>query len=93
MRRIAGVKRIDKRRMDELREEVGVRESLTGELVGRPLKWVGHVNKMEGVRLTKRAKALGVEGRMRRGRPKLRRKDYVKSDLLGVEGMENEGEG
>ena len=29
VRRIAGAKRIDKRRMEELREEVGVRESLT----------------------------------------------------------------
>ena len=27
MRKIAGVKRIDRRRMEELREEVGVRES------------------------------------------------------------------
>ena len=34
VRRIAGVKRIDKRRMEELTEEVGVRESLTRELVG-----------------------------------------------------------
>ena len=33
IRRIAGVKRIDKRRMEELREEVGVRESLTRKLV------------------------------------------------------------
>ena len=33
MRRIVGVKRIDKRRTEEMREEVGVRESLTRELV------------------------------------------------------------
>ena len=33
VRRIAGVKRIDKRRMEELREEVGVKESLTRKLV------------------------------------------------------------
>ena len=38
---------------------------------------------MEGVRLTKRADALGVEGR-RRGRP--RWEDYVKRDLVGVGG-------
>ena len=31
--RIAGVKRIDKRRMEELREEVGVKEGLTRKLV------------------------------------------------------------
>ena len=33
VRRIAGVKIINKRRMEELREEVGVRESLTRKLV------------------------------------------------------------
>ena len=54
-----GVKRIDKRRIEELREEVGVRESLTRELVRSQLKWAGHVERMEGVRLTKRANELG----------------------------------
>ena len=33
VRRIAGVKRVDRRRMDELREEIGVQMSLTGRLV------------------------------------------------------------
>ena len=67
MRRIAGVKRIDKRRMEELREEVGERESLTRKLVRSWLKWAGHMERMEGERLTKRVDELGVEGR-RRGR-------------------------
>ena len=49
MRRIAGVKRLDKRRMKELREEVGVRESLMRKLVRSQLKWAGHVERMEGV--------------------------------------------
>ena len=48
--------------MEEPREEVGVRESLTRKLVRGRLKWTGHVERMEGVRLTKRADALGVEG-------------------------------
>ena len=33
MRRSAGVKRIDKRRMEELREEVGLKENFTRKLV------------------------------------------------------------
>ena len=37
MRRIAGVKRLDKRRMEELREEVGVKESHE-EAGGEPAK-------------------------------------------------------
>ena len=58
VRRIAGVKRIDRRRMEELREGAGVREILTKKLVMSRLMWAGHVERMEGVRLTKRAQAL-----------------------------------
>ena len=36
------------------------------------LKWVKHVERMEGVQLTKRAEALIVAGRRRRGIPRLR---------------------
>ena len=46
MRRIAGVKRIDKRRIEELRKKVDVRESLTMKLVRSWLKWAGHVDRM-----------------------------------------------
>ena len=35
-----GVKRADKRRLDELRVEVGVKESVTKKLVRNRLKWV-----------------------------------------------------
>ena len=44
VRRIAGVKRIDKLRMEELREEVGVRESLMRKLVRSQLwrEWKGY---------------------------------------------------
>ena len=43
VRRIAGVKRVDRRRMDELREEVGIQKCLMGRLVKSRLKWAGHV--------------------------------------------------
>ena len=71
MRRIAGVKRIDIQKIEELREEVGVRESFTKKLVGR------------------------VEGRRRRGRPRLGCEDCVKRDQFGVSwrGVGNESEG
>ena len=62
-----------------------MRESLTRKLVKCWLKWAGHVERMERVRLTKRADVLRVEGRRRRGRPRLRWEDCVKRDLAGVE--------
>ena len=93
MRRTAGVKRIDKRGMKESREEVSVKESFTRELVRSRLRWAEHVERMEGVRLTKRADALGVEGRRRRGRPRLRWEDCVKRDLVEWEGNGEQGRG
>ena len=36
------------------------------------------MERMEGVRLTKRADGLRVEGKMRRGTPRLRREECVK---------------
>ena len=68
--------------MEELREEAGVRESFTRKLVRSRLRWAGHVERMEWVRLTKRADALGVEGRRRRGRPIW--EDCMKRGLVGV---------
>ena len=56
-------------------------------------KWTGQVERMEGVRLTKRADALRVEGRRRMQR--LRWEACVKRDLAGVRardgGMDRDG--
>ena len=41
VRRIAGVKRMDRRRMAELREEVGIQKCLMGRLVKSRMKWAG----------------------------------------------------
>ena len=46
IRRIAGVKRADKRRRDELRVEVGGKENVKTKLVKGRLKWAGHDERM-----------------------------------------------
>ena len=51
VRRIGGVKRVDRRRMDELREEVGIQKCLMGRLVKSQMKWAGHVEQMKEDRL------------------------------------------
>ena len=51
VRRLMGVKRVDRRRMDELKEEIGVQMSLTGRLVRSRLKWAGHFVRMKEKRM------------------------------------------
>ena len=47
------------------------------------LKWAGHVEQMEGEQLMNRCTHT-VEGRRRRGRPRLRWEDCMKRGLEGV---------
>ena len=88
VRKIARVTRADRRRMVELREETGVQRSLTERLVRSRLQWAGHVERMAGERLPKRAAELREQGRRRRGRPRLRWEDCVKrgAKKAGAEG-------
>ena len=80
-KKIARVTRADRRRMVELREEIGVQRSLTERLVRSRLQWAGHVERMADDRLPKRAAELREPGRRRRGRPRLRWDDCVKRDM------------
>ena len=61
IRRIVAVNRVDKGRIDELTEEVGVKESFKKKLVRSRLKWAGHVERMGDEKLAKRADAQKVE--------------------------------
>ena len=67
--------------MKELREETGMKKHLKVKAVGSRMRWAGHVQRMGEDRLSKRAWEAEEGGRRRRGRPKLRWKDYVKRDL------------
>ena len=73
--------------MVELREEMGVPRSLPERLVRSRLQWAGHVERMADDKLPKRAAELRDQGR-RRGRPRLKRDDCVKSEVkkAGEEG-------
>ena len=54
VRRIAVVKRMERRMVDELREEIGGQMSLTWRLVRCWLNWAGHVLWMGEERMAKR---------------------------------------
>ena len=69
MRRIVGVKRIDKRRMDEQKLEVGVKERLKKILARFRLTWAGQLEIMGDGKLTKMHRR--CRGERMPGRPKL----------------------
>ena len=71
--------------MEELKEDVGVKEIFRMKPVRSRLNWAGHVKQMEGGRVTKRADTLRV-CRNRRRRPRLRWENCVKRDLVEVGG-------
>lgn len=80
-RRITRVKRIDKRRLKDLREEIGLKTTLTKKVTRNRLNWAGKVARMSDDRLPKRALIMEREGNRERGRPRLRWKDRVRNDL------------
>ena len=50
------------------------------------VKWAGHLERKVDEKLAKRSDVQKVEGKRRRGRPKMRWADWVKRDLERVKG-------
>ena len=69
IRRIAGVRRVERRRMKDLREEVGTKACKSR------MKWAGHMVIMKDDKLPKISDTKKQEGCGKRGRPQLRWED------------------
>ena len=82
------MKRVDRRRMDGLREDIGVQMSLMGRLVKCWMRWAGHLVRMGKERMANRADMMREQGGMKKGRPRLRWEDCVRRDIhrVGVVG-------
>ena len=85
IRRIAGVRRVERRRMKDLREEVGTKACIVGKIVKSRVKWAGHMIRMKDEKLPKRSEKMKQDGCRKRGRPQLRWEDCVKRDLRKAE--------
>ena len=85
IRIIAGVRRVERRRMKDLREEVGTTACIVGKIVKSRMKWAGHMVRMKDDKLPKRSETKKQEGFRKRGRPQLRWEDCVKRDLTKAE--------
>ena len=85
VRRIAGVKKMDRRRMDELREEVGIQKCLMGRLAKSRMKWTGHVERMKEDRLPRMAYVHQEKVKRKSGRPRMRWRDCIERDMRKAE--------
>ena len=81
IRRIAGVRRVERRRMKDLREEVGTKACIVGKIVKSRIKWAGRMVRMKDDKLQKSSETKKQEGSRKRGRPELRWEECVKRDL------------
>ena len=79
--RITRAKRVDRRRMNDLRKEVGMQCSLPGRLARSRTRWAGHLVRMDAGKLAKKAEVEKLQGRRKRGRPPLKWEDCVRRDM------------
>ena len=77
VRKIAGVKRVERRRLEELRQEIGLGMTITRKIERARMRWAGHVARMEEGRAPRRAMEMEIDGTRRRGRPTMRWRDAV----------------
>ena len=85
IRRLAGIRRVERRRMKDLREEVGTKACIVGKIVKSRMKLAGHMVRKKNERLPKRSETKKQEGFRTRGRPQLRWEDCVKRELRKAE--------
>ena len=60
IRKIAGVRSVERRRIKDLREEFGTKPCVVGKIVKSRMKWAGHMVRMEDDKLPKRAETKKV---------------------------------
>ena len=88
IRKIAGVRRVERRRMKDLREEVGTKACIVDKIVKSRMKWAGHMVRMKYDKLPKRAETNYQEGSRKRGRTQLIWEDCVKRYMWKAEEKE-----
>ena len=81
IRRIAGVRRVERRRIKDQREEVGTKACIVGKIVKSRMKWV----RMKDDKLPKSSETKKQEGFRKRGIPQIIWEDCVKRYLRKAE--------
>ena len=92
IRRIARVRRVERRRMTDLREEVGTKACIVGKIVKSRMKWAGHMVRMKDEKLPKRSETMKHDGCRKRGRPQLRLCEEIPEKGRGGRKVERKGQ-
>ena len=70
-RSMCGVKLVDRKNMEELMEMLGLKETLDRMAKANGLRWYGHATRRDDNNILKKAMMLEVNGKRKRGRPKM----------------------
>lgn len=81
LRKIRGVSRLQHIRNEDIRSQLGVRETMVERVKTRRLQWFGHVSRMNSERLPYLALHTQLEGNRSRGRQRTRWRDNVRKDI------------
>ena len=89
VRRVEGMKRVDRKKLEVLREEIHVQECFMGRLTKSRLKRACHQVYMREERMAKRVDRLREQCWKKKGTPQLRWEDCVRRDInkVGVIGQ------
>ena len=71
VRSMCGVKLVDRKIMEDLMEMLGLKETLEGMVKTNGVRWYGHVIRRNDNNILKKAMMMEVNGKRKRGRPKL----------------------
>ena len=71
VRSMCGVKLVNRKKMEELMETLGLKETLNRMAKANGVRWCGHVIRRDGDNILKKAMMMEVNGKRKRGRPKI----------------------
>ena len=81
MRSMCGLKLMDRKKMEEM---LGLKETLDGMAKAKGVRWYGHVIRRDDDNILKKATMLEVNGKRKRGRPKMTRRKQVEERVKEV---------
>ena len=84
VRSMCGVKLVDRKKMEDLMEMLGLKETLGRMAKANGARWCGHVIRRDDDNILKKAMMMEVNGKRKRGRPKLTWRRQVKESVKKV---------